>query len=163
MYSCKCASTCESIWKKRERGREKKSAQSIFIYFVHIDFLVDFSSLFAASINTYWSVYSRNKIHLTSNECRSIPGLNDFFSENLASHWTAPDLHADIFCIYTQFRCVRVRVLYSHRIVYGRLFDVGSRLFSLYSIFRLNLYSMNGVFSLSIGGWATVFTMLTNA
>lgn len=27
------------------------------------------------------------------------------FAENLASHWTAPDLHAVIFCIYTQFRC----------------------------------------------------------
>lgn len=44
-----------------------------------------FNSLFTASINTYWSVYSRNKIHLTSNKCRSIPGLNDF-SENLASY-----------------------------------------------------------------------------
>lgn len=86
---CKCrrqakcirvSALCLYVYEKR--GREKRSAQSIFIYFVHIDFLVvvvDFDSLFAASINTHWSVYSRNKIHLTSNKCRSIPGLNDFF------------------------------------------------------------------------------------
>lgn len=110
---------CKRDWGS-ERGRNK-SAQSIFIYFIHIDFLlVDFNSLFTASINTYWSVYSHNKIHLTSNECRSIPGLNDF-SENLASHWTAPDLHAVIF-------------LHLRSILCGRLFYVGSRLFSLFNL-----------------------------
>lgn len=94
---------------KKERGRDTKSAQSIFSFISSIlIFLLLISTAFSPlSINTYWSVYSRNKIHLTSNKCRAILGLNDF-SENLASHWTAPDLHAVIFCIHTHFRCVCV-------------------------------------------------------